>query len=865
VEVEGEIRGDLKCSSLLLAKGALITGQVVADRIVAWGRVDGSIAGKSITLKQGSYVEGDILHQHLMVEKGAVLKGVSRPSDMSEPGKTPGKPKEPGREIRKAHSLATNIPNSTEQSTPPLNIARHTPLSEHSQIPLVEEPAPRPKNTPAHRTNDYLHSSVLQSLSQSISRTALRFSASMSGRKISAPEYLVQPVKKPKRKRHFRFGVLSPIFNFSVIASALVLSASRAYDPAPALSYPLSKTTEAPADRELVLLAANGKPFARRGGCYNSPVTMGEVPDHFINALLAMEDQRFFSHPGIDPIGVIRAAQTNYHAGKIVQGGSTITQQLAKISYLSSEKSFERKIKEAIAVMRLEATLTKNQILERYLSRTYFGEGCFGLRAAAQYYFKREVKDLTIPESAKLIALLKSPTDLSRNPEALQRREKLVLDAMVKHGHLGADKRHQMKHARKRAQIVSSVGAYYADWIAETVKLPDDGAMGTVPVQTSFEPNMQRIAERTVKTILQRHGRNRKASQAALVVMRPDGRILAMVGGANYRESQFNRASQARRQPGSSFKAFVYLAAMRAGGRPDMQVYDEPITIGDWSPKNYNGNFQGLIPLRRAFSSSINTVAVKLTQAIGPNQVASAARDLGITTPIAPNDPSIALGTSEVTLLGLTSAYAAFAANAYPVKPWGVLSTGERKSGNGLPPIGAGRWKLMEGESMRQILEATVQAGTGRAARLPTRAYGKTGTSQNYRDAWFIGFSGNLVVGVWIGNDNNSPMNRVTGGSLPALIWKDFMSKAQRVDPKFKPNLPNIPAFRAEPRRISNKLQMAALQSVLVMPGQHYAWRSDRGDYFGNAMLFGQVPANRNQIKRRRYRSRGAWDPFEAK
>lgn len=311
-----------------MAKAALITGQVAADRIVAWGRVDGSITGKSITLKQGSYVEGDILHQHLMIEKGAVLKGVSHPSDMSEPGK----PKEPERENTKAPSIATNIPSSTEQSTPPLNIAAHTPLNERSHVPRVE--------APAHRQNKYRRSSVLQSLSNSLSRGALRFSTSMSGRKISVPEYLVQPVKKPKRKRHFRFGVLSPMFNFSIIASALVLSASRAYDPAPALSYPLSKTTEAPADRELVLLAANGKPFARRGGCYNSPVTMGEVPDHFINALLAMEDQRFFSHPGIDPIGVIRAAQTNYHAGKIVQGGSTITQQLAKISYLSSEKSF---------------------------------------------------------------------------------------------------------------------------------------------------------------------------------------------------------------------------------------------------------------------------------------------------------------------------------------------------------------------------------------------------------------------------------------------------------------------------------------------------------------------------------------------
>jgi penicillin-binding protein 1A len=375
---------------------------------------------------------------------------------------------------------------------------------------------------------------------------------------------------------------------------------------------------------------------------------------------------------------------------------------------------------------------------------------------------------------------------------------------------------------------------------------------------------LQRVAERAVRKILKRYGRHRKVSQAALVAMRPDGRVLAMVGGANYRQSQFNRASQALRQPGSSFKAFVYLAAMRAGGRPDMLVIDEPITIGDWSPKNYGKKYQGIVPLSRAFSASINTVAVRLTQAIGPNQVAAAARDMGITTPIASDEPSIALGTSEVTLLGLTSAYAAFAANAYPIKPWGVISLGKSRTRSGQPPEGAGRWKLMQGEVMRQLLEATVQAGTGRAARLPIRAYGKTGTSQNYRDAWFIGFAGNLVVGVWVGNDDNSPMNRVTGGSLPALIWKNFMTNARRTDRNFKSNLPRITAFRAEPpRRALSKAQTAALQSILVQPAQRYARKSGSGNAFRNAMLLGRVPTARYQPVQRRYRVRKPWNPFE--
>jgi membrane peptidoglycan carboxypeptidase len=275
------------------------------------------------------------------------------------------------------------------------------------------------------------------------------------------------------------------------------------------------------------------------------------------------------------------------------------------------------------------------------------------------------------------------------------------------------------------------------------------------------------------------------------------------------------------------------------------------------------------MPLQRAFSSSINTIAVRLTQAVGPDKVATAARDLGISTPITPDDPSIALGTSEVTLLGLTSAYAAFAANAYPVKPWGVVSLGKSRKNAGRPPSGAGQWKLMEGESMRQFLEATVQVGTARAARLPRiRAYGKTGTSQNYRDAWFIGFAGNLVVGVWIGNDDNSPMNRVTGGSLPARIWKNFMVKATRVDRKFKARLPRIAAFRAKtPRRVDNKVMTAALQSILVKPGQQYAWKSGRGNQFGNAMLLGSLPRQGNrgfQPVKRRFRQREAWDPFSA-
>ena len=731
---------------------------------------------------------------------------------------------------------------------------------------------------------------VRQRAHETLHRTILRFKSATSPHP-DAPPGLHREAKplKPKGFRRYRFHVLSPLTNLTIIAALALFVALRAYEPDPAGTYPLAKTLEVPSDRELILLDAKGKQFARRGGCVDASVSLDELPEHFVDALLATEDRRFFVHFGIDPIGIIRAARSNYAAGKIVQGGSTLTQQLAKISYLSSEKSFERKMKEAIAVLRLEAALSKREILERYLSRAYFGEGCFGLRAAARHYFKREVSQLTVPQSAMLVALLRSPSQLAQDREALRTREARVLDAMVDYGRLDADERAQLQPAKTRNTKRHTFGAFYADWIADTVDVGQGGGLPPLPIRTSFDPRLQRVADAVLGQRLDKFGRRLRAGQAALVAMRPDGRVLAMVGGRKYEDSQFNRASQALRQPGSSFKAFVYLAAARAGGRPEMLVADAPVTIGDWSPRNYDGRYRGVIPLRRAFSASVNTVSVRLTQAVGPRQVARAARDLGITTPISDEHPSIALGTSEVTLLDLTSAYAAFAAKAYPIKPWGVVEM-EHKSDAGLPPSGAGRWKLMESATMRQFLQATVQAGTGRAARVSIPSYGKTGTSQNYRDAWFVGFAGNLVVGVWVGNDDNTPMRRVTGGNLPAQIWKAFVSEALRIDRKSRKAPTRIAAFEAKPSsRRSGGYQSATLMSMLLSQDYMYASGYGSGAYFGNAMLFGRpydgrypgyqqgYPGYRQggyhgyrqgrpgmRKARRQHRSGGSWDPFSS-
>lgn len=667
----------------------------------------------------------------------------------------------------------------------------------------------------------------------------------MSSKFVIPPALLAK--RRPKRVRRRRTGILSPTLSLLAIASAAGLVAWSYTLPAPSETYPLSKTLEAPTQRELVIQTAAGKPFARRGGCLDAPVSRAEVPAHFIDALLAMEDRRFYMHPGFDPIGVARAAVANYNSGRIVQGGSTLTQQLAKISYLSGEKTFNRKLEEAVIVLRLELGLTKDQILERYLSRAYFGEGCYGLRSAARHYFKQPVSDLTLAQSAMLVAMLKSPTALARSAEQLHQRSRLVLQAMVEDGRLSADAMSGTEPAKRRDDRNKEIGAYYADWIADTIEVPEENTSPTLSVRTAFEPKLQRVAEQAVARILKRAGKWRKARQAALVAMRPDGRVVAMVGGTDYGSSQFNRATQAKRQPGSSFKAFVYLAALRAGGQPEMVVSDQPITIGDWSPENYGRNFRGPVSLRQAFSSSINTVAVRLSEAVGREQVADAARDLGISSKLHV-DPSIALGTSEVTLLELTSAYAAFAANAYPVKPWGVVGAGSQSSGIGGMPDGAGQWRLTEAATMREFLSATVQQGTGRGARIWYPSFGKTGTSQNYRDAWFIGFAGNLVVGVWVGNDDNKPMARVTGGNLPTMIWSQFMLRAGKNDPEFSTRLPRriaaFPAKRSASRTYANAGQLHSLLVGTYGYGGGYgtAYAGSYGGYGAGYWRYGARP-----------------------
>lgn len=557
---------------------------------------------------------------------------------------------------------------------------------------------------------------------------------------------------------------------------------------------PISQALEPLPNRAIILLDNQGKPFARRGAYKEAPVVIDALPQHVPAAFLSIEDRRFYSHIGVDFRGIARAMRANSRAGRTVEGGSTITQQLAKNAFLEPERSWRRKAQEAVIAVYLELRLSKDEILARYLSSIYFGDGVYGLGAAARHYFGKAPEALSIGEAAMLAGMVKAPVNLNPvdHPKAAGARARLVLEAMV------ATKAITRQQADTSGKVVVRttradlpVGGYFADWISPQVKSAFDGpGYGEVRVTTTLDSRLQRIAERAVANRMKGAAKV-KAGQVALVAMRPDGQVVAMVGGQNYRQSPFNRAVQAQRQPGSAFKLFVYLAALRDGASPDDLIDAGRITIGGWTPANYEGGEGYDLTLRDAFAQSSNTAAARVWQTAGGPAVVQAAHDLGIDSPLKADDATLSLGTAETNLLELTSAYAAVAAGKGPSFPHGRPF----KS----PPPQA---KLDPGqrEALLDLLAAVVQEGTGRAARLSQRAYGKTGTTQDHRDALFVGFTGDLVVGVWIGNDDQTPMNRVVGGGLPALIWRDVMTGGLKAGLIAKDRAPR-PRFEPGPER----------------------------------------------------------------
>ena len=569
-------------------------------------------------------------------------------------------------------------------------------------------------------------------------------------------------VRRPNRWRWVMRGLAAGIVLFVFAVSWLAVTA------------PLSKSLQPPTPPSITLLADDGTPIARRGATLDAPVDAAKLPKNVTNAFLAIEDRRFRSHWGVDPRGIARAFFHNMTSRGRDQGGSTITQQLAKNAFLDSDRTAARKIREVMIAFWLETWLTKDQILSRYLSNVYFGDNVYGLRAAARHYFAKRPEDLSIAQAAMLAGLVKAPSKLAptTNLQGARDRAKLVVAAMVAAKFLDKDEAADVRPARivpDRAQILPN-GTYFADWVLPEARDHAGEIATETTVQTTLDRRLQKAAERAVKRA------GLRQAQIALVAMRPDGRVVAMVGGKSYADSPFNRATQAQRQPGSAFKLFVYLAAMRHGMTPDSVIDDKPVTIANWSPKNADGRYLGPITLRQAFARSSNVAAARITQQVGVANVIQAARDLGITTPI-PNEATIALGTSSMSLLDLTSAYAAIAAEQYPVHPRGLENAPER----GVLATLTDRRRPLTGDlrdEMLDLLAASAQSGTGRAAALSVPTYGKTGTTQDSRDALFIGFANGLVCGVWVGNDDNTPNRGLSGGGIPARVWRDFMQSA---------------------------------------------------------------------------------------
>ena len=554
-------------------------------------------------------------------------------------------------------------------------------------------------------------------------------------------------------------------------------------------------------DLAVTFLDRYGNEVGNRGIKHNDSVPLEDMPDHLVKATLATEDRRFYEHFGIDFYGTVRALMTNAKAGGVVQGGSTITQQLAKNLFLSNERSIERKINEAFLALWLETRLSKNEILKLYLDRAYLGGGAFGVDAAALYYFGKSVRDVTLAEAAMLAGLFKAPSKFSplANLPAARARANVVLDNLVDNGFMTEG---QVYGARRNPatpidRTEEDAPNYYLDWAFDEMRKLVDTFPKSVNerffvVRTALDSNVQRYAQHTIESALRQYGHDYGASQSATVIADLDGAVRAMVGGRDYGESQFNRAVDALRQPGSSFKPYVYATALANGFKPSSVVVDSPVCIGNWCPHNYSGGYSGSMTLINAITHSINVIPVKLSIALGDGnaklgraKIIQTARNFGIYTPL-PDTPSLPIGADEVNVLEHAVAYATFPNLGKAVAPHAAL---EVRTGTGELV-----WRFdRDGKRPEQVISpqvaldmitmmnSVVENGTGKRAQLDgIKVAGKTGTTNGWRDAWFVGYTGNFAGAVWMGNDDYSPTKRMTGGTIPALVWHDIMAYAHQ-------------------------------------------------------------------------------------
>ncbi|MBE9606150.1 PBP1A family penicillin-binding protein [Acetobacteraceae bacterium H6797] len=587
------------------------------------------------------------------------------------------------------------------------------------------------------------------------------------------PDMTPQALKRGKGFwRWLRLGLLMGIWGTLGLALTLLFFVWDMPGPEQALA-----ATRRPS---VTLEAGDGRLLATSGDLYGDTVRLKDLPDYVPKALMAIEDRRFRQHFGIDLMGLARAAWANLTAGRVVQGGSTLTQQLAKNLFLSPERHFRRKVQEALLALWLESRFTKDQLMEIYLNRVYLGAGTYGIDAASRLYFGVPAKQLSLWQAAMLAGLPKAPSRLNPrvDPDAAMRRAQEVLEAMADAGMITS--RQAVAEGERMAfpPRLSRDAGWFADWVQDGLADSFPGS-GDLVLRTTLDLRLQAIVEQKLEAMLAGRGVRGDVRQGAVVVMEAaTGAVKAMAGGRDYRTSQFNRATQARRQPGSSFKPIVYLGALEQGAMPDEMVADTPLSIRGWSPGNGHWQARGQITLEEALAHSVNTAAVRvLARAGGPREVVALAQRLGLPGPFK-LDGSIALGTSEVTLLDMVTVYAEIANGGMKVEPFGIARA--RSDGQVLAVANPERERVAPADDMaalRRMMEAVVNRGTGRAAALPGRVVaGKTGTTQDSRDAWFIGFTGGLVMGVWLGNDDATPMNEVNGGTLPAVLFHDILA-----------------------------------------------------------------------------------------
>jgi penicillin-binding protein 1A len=585
-----------------------------------------------------------------------------------------------------------------------------------------------------------------------------------------APPARTAAAPRKRRFRLLRWAIIAVVWG-SLAGAALLLWFAR--------DLPRPEDAVATGRRpSLSLQDRAGQTFASFGDIVGDPLHLSDLPPYLPEAAVAVEDRRFWHHFGIDPVGLARAAWVDLTAGHVVQGGSTITQQVAKTLFLTNARTLRRKVQEVLLTLWLEHRFSKREILEIWLNRVYLGSGAWGVDAAARVYFGVSARHVSLWQAAMLAGLPRAPSRFNprSDPDAAVARTKQVLAAMVEDGAITAARAQQEAASIRLPENPPVAPGWFADWAADRAQslLPSDA---DAVLHTTLDPRLQSVAEARLAALLDGPGEAAGVSQGAVVALdAASGAVRAMVGGRDYRRSPFNRAVLARRQPGSTFKPFVWLAALRKGVRPDDTVLDAPIRIGGWSPSDFERRFLGEITVEEALAQSINTAAVRLLlQAGGPHAVIAAARSLGISDPL-PDNASLALGTAEVGLLEMTGAYAAFFNGGARVTPYAIDSV--QVDGHVTPAVRPAPEPAIEPElagMMARMLGAVVARGTGRAAAVPGRAVaGKTGTTQDYRDAWFIGCIGGTVIGVWLGNDDNRAMHDVQGGGLPARLFHDI-------------------------------------------------------------------------------------------